>query len=285
MPVDVLPLLLVVAALIILIAVVLIVSYVYHTSRFSSSDTFSSQQPKQYVLGMLAIIKNEEMVIEEWIQHYIWQGVEHFYIIDNGSTDATHEKLKQFEGIVTFFYRSERHQQVKHYNEIYTNIAKHECDWLIVCDADEYIYNRNRGLSINTYVQSLNYDHVGVVVLYWKMFGSSGYETQPSSIRKYFLQRKQEVDEINCKCIVNTSCTASVGIHDHAVEPVKQQIKRPQELALNHYPIMSKEYFTKVKMTRGGANRPDNVRDMDYFARYDSDTVIADDELANLVPG
>jgi hypothetical protein len=44
---------------------------------------------KKYKLGMLCIIKNEEMIIKEWIKHYIWQGVQHFYIIDNESTDGT----------------------------------------------------------------------------------------------------------------------------------------------------------------------------------------------------
>lgn len=55
-------------------------------------------------VGLLAIIKNEGMVIQEWIEHYIWQGVSHFYIIDNGSTDNTHKVLLPYiqKGIMSY---------------------------------------------------------------------------------------------------------------------------------------------------------------------------------------
>ena len=40
-----------------------------------------------YYLSILAIFKNEAMNLKEWIEHYILNGVEHFYLINNGSTD------------------------------------------------------------------------------------------------------------------------------------------------------------------------------------------------------
>jgi hypothetical protein len=46
---------------------------------------------------------------------------------------------------------------------------------------------------------------------------------------------------------------------------------------------MSKEYFEKIKMTRGDVNSItfDNIRDWTYFNNYDTNEVY-DDELANL---
>ena len=35
----------------------------------------------------LSIFKNETMNLKLWIEHYLWQGIEHFYLIDNGSDD------------------------------------------------------------------------------------------------------------------------------------------------------------------------------------------------------
>ena len=56
------------------------------------------------------------------------------------------------------------------------------------------------------------------------------------------------------------------------------------EIALNHYAIMSEEYFRKVKMTRGAADRTDNVRDMEYYNKNDTEaSEIIDTELKNLV--
>jgi hypothetical protein len=33
-------------------------------------------------LSILAIMKNEAMNLKLWIDHYIYQGVDHFYLID-----------------------------------------------------------------------------------------------------------------------------------------------------------------------------------------------------------
>lgn len=39
---------------------------------------------------------NAEDYVEEWIDFHISQGVEHFYIYDQLSTDSTHAKLKKY---------------------------------------------------------------------------------------------------------------------------------------------------------------------------------------------
>ena len=57
----------------------------------------------KYFLTCCLMIKNEGKYIEEWMDHYISEGVEHFYIIDNGSTDNTLELLKKYEDLITLF--------------------------------------------------------------------------------------------------------------------------------------------------------------------------------------
>ena len=37
---------------------------------------------KKYKLVIVAIFKNEAIAMREWLEHYIRQGVEHFYIIN-----------------------------------------------------------------------------------------------------------------------------------------------------------------------------------------------------------
>ena len=44
---------------------------------------------------MVSIFKNEGMSTAEWAAHYRWQGVLHFYLIDNNSTDNWRGKLKR----------------------------------------------------------------------------------------------------------------------------------------------------------------------------------------------
>ena len=47
-------------------------------------------------LSVLAIFKNETMNLKIWIEHYLWQGVEHFYLIDNNSDDEPLKILKEY---------------------------------------------------------------------------------------------------------------------------------------------------------------------------------------------
>ena len=38
---------------------------------------------KKHFLSILAIFRNEEHVLDEFIQHHIKQGIDHFYLVDN----------------------------------------------------------------------------------------------------------------------------------------------------------------------------------------------------------
>ena len=74
-------------------------------------------------LVIVSIFKNEAVAIREWIVHHMWQGVAHFYMIDNGSTDNWQE---QVDGLpVTIVRDDERHQQAKHYNQYFLDQVYH----------------------------------------------------------------------------------------------------------------------------------------------------------------
>ena len=49
-----------------------------------------------YKLSVGALFKNESHSIKEWIKHYLYHGVEHFYLIDDGSTDNYLEEIQEF---------------------------------------------------------------------------------------------------------------------------------------------------------------------------------------------
>ena len=36
-----------------------------------------------YYLSILAQFKNETMNLKLWLDHHLWQGVQHFFLIDN----------------------------------------------------------------------------------------------------------------------------------------------------------------------------------------------------------
>jgi hypothetical protein len=43
---------------------------------------------------MLSIFKNEAVNMIPIIEHYLWQGIDHFFLIDNGSDDDYYHYLK-----------------------------------------------------------------------------------------------------------------------------------------------------------------------------------------------
>ncbi len=59
---------------------------------------------KREGLALVLIAKNEAPYLEEWINFHFKQGVSHFFIYDNDSTDNTYEILKPFvdSGAVTY---------------------------------------------------------------------------------------------------------------------------------------------------------------------------------------
>jgi len=71
-------------------------------------------------LSIVAVFKNEAHILKEWIDHYMNQGVDHFYLIDNGSTDDYKDTLQNFSsefGNITCIIDATPHNQVQHYNK------------------------------------------------------------------------------------------------------------------------------------------------------------------------
>lgn len=203
--------------------------------------------------------------MKEWIDHYVWQGVDHFYLINNESDDNYMDILQPYitQGRVTLYDRKGKNVQEKNYNDVFAHI-KNETKWLIVCDLDEFIFNPKPRKNIGDYL--IKKDKFSCICMNWKMFGSTDDYNHPESIRNTFIRRGKDLWS-ETKCIVKCSHTSQLRIHTHIVDG--PQMTENTDLHLNHYPIQSKEFFDKVKKTRGDACYTENVRDDTYFRKYD----------------
>ena len=242
-----------------------------------------------YYLSVLAILKNETMNLKVWLDHYIWQGVDHFYLIDNGSTDNPLSILQEYidNGLVSYFYLPEPHKQVEHYRYIFdSQNLKKTTYWLMVCDLDEFFYGVDKKLV--TKIKSLE-STIDYILCNWIMFGSDGHINHPSDIRTSITHCKSEMFTetkyiFKPQIIKNSS---SVWIHNLIDIPYINKIRiriANQLIRLNHYPIQSVEFFRKVKMRRGDSStsQSDNVRNMDYFLKYDYKEK-CDETLKNII--
>jgi len=271
-------------------------------------------------LCLVAIFKNESHILNEFVKHYIKQGVDHFFFIDNGSNDNYEEQLKEFNGlnIITLSKDPVNGRQAQHYNRYCLKECK-QYDWCIVCDLDEFIYARKGMKTIKDYLNTLS-DDISEVHIPWKIFGSSGFNTpdkkQPDNVVKSFTKRTnydkragfQGVTMLNndkyslAKCIVRTKHLSSLWIHSHTVTnksigsdnnefihpskncyKIDETILENSFLHLNHYAIQSYEWFMRVKATRGDVYFNKNCRDAKYFKEFDDASNDIDDfELASM---
>ena len=101
---------------------------------------------QKHKLAIMCQIKNVSKYIHTWLKHHIWQGVEHFYLIDDDSNDDIKEKLQEYIdlGIVSYYYKPGF--KVNNYRWLFENIKK-EMEWLLICDIEDYFYCLETSLS------------------------------------------------------------------------------------------------------------------------------------------
>lgn len=119
-----------------------------------------------YNLVIVSMFKNESMILEEWINYYINQGVDYFYLINNGSIDNYQEIIYKYNDRITLISDSFRvkpnianklktfdnknnnyssndsltHTHVLLPNRYFLEEVKNKSKWLMFIDCDEYIF-------------------------------------------------------------------------------------------------------------------------------------------------
>jgi hypothetical protein len=156
-----------------------------------------------------------------------------------------------------------------------------------ILDLDEYLFVKD-GRTLRSFMEEFFANRLngksgpsGFQVP-WSMFGSSGHEKQPESVRKGFVWKDKELSPNSAKSTMWLEDVEENGLDVHRSRVKGEYIINPPELQLNHYAIMSKEYFDKVKKTRGDvANiKVNSIRDDNYFKGYNyknvQDTILKD---------
>jgi hypothetical protein len=220
------------------------------------------------------MFKNEAWIIKEWIEHYLKEGVEHFYLIDNGSTDDYEEKISDYINYITLVKDSTRlpyGTQSHLYQKIFLDLIKRETKWIITCDIDEYIYARNGYKTIVDVLDRLP-STIETIWIPWKIFGANGNIKHPNSVVANFTKRSDVPDKFlgSGKSIFQTKNLLNFGCCGHYVElKDNTRIHTPNgdnyylfnmteencskfNLHLNHYMFLSEEYYLKIKCSRGG---------------------------------
>lgn len=246
--------------------------------RLKHDDT----EPRYY-LAVCAIAKNEGPYFQEWIEWHRSQGVEKFYIYDNGSTDGTREALASYikSGLVEYTFFPGAKQQLAAYDDCFER-HRTEVRWLAVIDLDEFIVPVQDS-GIPEFLRPL--EAFSSVEINWLVYGSGGAKTRgPGGVMERFRTHSLPAHPLNrhVKSIVDPRrvCTMT-GCHEAARlsgksadshgKPLKKGFRdrEPQQdrIRINHYAVKSYEEFL-AKRARGRA-RINTLRDYSYFDQYD----------------
>lgn len=131
-------------------------------------------------LAICAIIKNEGPYLKEWIAFHLLQGVEHFFLYDNGSTDDTEEILSELieRNIVTYKPFPGNAMQLPAYADCLRGLKMLSADsrprWLAFIDVDEFLHTTNHKNTIAGVLKE--YEDACAVVVHWMLYGSNGNE-------------------------------------------------------------------------------------------------------------
>lgn len=166
----------------------------------------------KYKLSVCLCIKNEAKYIIDFIEHYIKQGVEHFYIINNDSIDNLEEILKNssYNSLITLIrddmsidisngYSSINGIIATYNNNLY-ELLKNETEWGIVVDIDEFMYGKN-GFNIKTFLENVD-DSVGCIYVIWNIMTSLTVKNESDNL---FSIQSNNFKRLNYDMISNLS--------------------------------------------------------------------------------
>ncbi|MFZ9463128.1 MAG: glycosyltransferase family 2 protein [Vulcanococcus sp.] len=121
-----------------------------------SAACLSSWRPrKRHRLAVLALFKNEAHALAEWVEHYAGEGATAIHLVNNNSDDDYRRVLTPHlrSGLVVLHDDDRLHAQRRIYNE-HLQRLRHQCDWLLVCDLDEFLYARGGHANTLAYLNS-----------------------------------------------------------------------------------------------------------------------------------
>lgn len=250
---------------------------------------------KKYYLSIAAIMKNEKPYLKEWIEYHLMQGVEHFYLCDNDSTDGTKEYLSPYikKGIITYIPKPGINQQLRCYEQI-TKDHKDETYWLAIIDLDEYLVPLQKS-DMRSFLKE--FEDVSEVSLQWLNYGDSNlFSRKDGLITETFTSHAKNLNH-TVKSIVKPEKVIDFSIfganHYTRVEgqsvneyhkPVKFMLSyhiSADKARVNHYILKSFEEFV-YKKNRG---HPEGTQiDYEYYFFHNDNTLKDDKTLARFIP-
>ena len=253
-------------------------------------------------VAIVAIVKNEGLYIQEWVEYHCLVGITKIYLYDNESSDNIKILLQPYidNGLIDYQWMPGVGRQLDAYNDAITR-HKQECRYMAFIDLDEYIMPEKSYQSIPKIVKYVlkhsKYRNTAGLALNWCLYGNSGYKLRPTGlITESYINRACGTNPMNH--MIKTLCNprmVHVYISPHypqyklgaiSVDSTGQCRSKGwfcrdltfKNIRLNHYYCKSEEDY-KIKTSRGLGDRTGNY-DLNVYERMNFNEVYDTSMLA-----
>jgi len=241
-----------------------------------------------YDLAVVAIMKNEEPYVQEWIDYHLLAGVDHFFIYDNDSTPDFKKILQPYidAGIVTYTFYPGKCRQMESYNDAIQRY-RFFCRYMAFIDADEFIFPKSTPEITEIVDETLKADsNIAGAYVYRINYGSNGEIKADYSrgLLERFTRRDKNVRK-SVKSVVNPRAVSHFWTsHFPEYFPGFTFIfADSSNIIVNHYHTKSYEEYSK-RNGRGNAVFDKNIYDDSAFQKENAiSNEVFDDSILNYV--
>jgi len=222
---------------------------------------------------IVAVAKDEQQYIEEWITHHLNIGFEEIYLFDNMSIIPIADIIRELPQNIQDKVIVELIDTIEPQNHAYIKGTEYyigKAQWVAVIDLDEFIITSYS--SIQKLLQPFDkFPNIGNLLIAWDLYNADGqkyYEDKP------VMKRFKEILNFwpqNCwdhwKSIYRPECCAVAGTHAPLLKDgfcILDFEQRKNEIKINHYYTKSyEEWLWKVK--KGSATWRNYRKYMEFF--------------------
>lgn len=145
---------------------------------------FFYNRNKMYQLTIMAIFKNEQNYMNEWLQHHINQGFDHFYLYCNDENINKYDYLNKYKKYITLIQWTDKVNDGNNtiQRQAYTHCVKNynnEYKYIMMLDLDEFVINNNNNSKVIDFINILDNNTKAIKIPRFD-FNSNGHVNKPN---------------------------------------------------------------------------------------------------------
>jgi glycosyltransferase involved in cell wall biosynthesis len=226
-------------------------------------------------IHLYAQIRNEARILDYFLRHYAF--CEKIFLFDNHSTDDSVQTARKYPNVViTEKYGEQSHQEhnLIHFKNNIWKQSRKQCDYVIVCDADEFLWSAS-GLVTDLAYKKQKCVTIPKVEIGYQMVGIADKETYllTDTIRtgvfeplyaKQIIFNPNAIEEINF----------SLGSHKY--HPIGKNLIIKGQLSVLHYKYINsyKEVAAHYQDRNAHLSKADREARLGYQWTYTEEKVL-----------